>query len=39
MQCTPDWTLEQKEDMNGKTGEIQVWNSVNSDAPMSVSWF
>lgn len=30
---TPDWILEQEEDVNGKTGEIQVWNWVNSHVP------
>lgn len=31
---TLDWILEQKEDIHGKTGEIHVWNLVNSNGPM-----
>lgn len=35
-----EWILEQKEDTNGETGEIQkLWSLVNDSIPMLVSSF
>lgn len=40
MQCIQDWILEQKKDINGKTGEIVIESSlVNTNVQMLIFWF